>query len=134
MDNLNNENNNYTEVNQDSFNASEPDSGNVTLSENQGEYVKPKVKGAKDGLWSLLIGVAITVINCVMGASLLNGGRFFFGGILIILPLAGIATAIHAFKLDGAQKIMGIFGLILNALGTLAAIGFILLGIVSKFL
>ena len=135
MDNLNTENNNYTEVNQDGFTVNEPESGsNVTLSENQGEYVQPKVKGGKEGLWSLIIGLVVTVINCAMGFSLISGGRFFFGGIFIIFPLFGLTRAFAAFKLDGAQKILGIFGLILNGLGTLAAIGFIILGIVSKFL
>ena len=71
------------------------------------------MKNGKEGLSSLIIGLIFLVVNCGILGLALSGFPFVFGGIFIIFPIAGLVSAFQAFKLDGAQRIMGIVGLIL---------------------
>ena len=103
---------------------------NVTLSENQGEYKQPKVKADKDGLWSMICGLILIVLNCVM----IGLDRVFIGWLLIVLPIFGVVKAVSGIKMGGAQRIMGIFGIILNVIGALGLILLVGLAILSKFL
>lgn len=109
--------------------------GNISFSDNAEGYEDAPIKSkpAKNGLTSLIIGIIFTIVNCVMGISLLSGNVFVFGGIFIIFPILGLINGIQAFKAEGAQKIMGIFGFILNVFTTLGALLFVIAGIIAKF-
>lgn len=108
----------------------------VTFSENTEGYQDAEIntKPEKNGAASLVIGIIFTVVNCAMGISLLNGGRFIFGGLFAIVPIVGLVCGIKAFKEEGSQKIMGIIGFILNIFTTIGAVAFLILGIISKFI
>jgi len=84
--------------------------------------------GDKEGLWSLVIGVIFNVVNCVM----LFLPVYLFGGIFVIFPIFGFVKGIKGIKLGGIQTVLGIIGLVLNAIAFLGALGFVLLGILSK--
>lgn len=114
----------------------EVEGSTVTFSENAEGYEDApiNVKPETNGLTSLLIGLIFTVINCVMTGLLLSGSTFVFGGIFIIFPIWGLVSGIKAFKAEGAQKIMGIIGFILNIFTTIGAAIFFVLGIISKFI
>ncbi len=91
-----------------------------------------KMLRGKDGLSSLIVGGIFLVLNCIMLGLALTGNGFLFGGILILVPIAGIITGFTALKQGGSQKIMGIIGILLNAFNTLVSIAVILLGLLSK--
>ena len=136
MDNNNFDYENEKQIDGNSF-GSETDNSfgsevnsNVTLSQNQGEYKEPKVKGGKEGLWSLVSGLVLVVLNCVM----LGIDRVFIGWLLIVLPIFGIVNGVNGIKAGGAQRIMGIIGIILNVIGAIGLILLIGLAILSKFL
>ncbi|MCR4930625.1 MAG: hypothetical protein K5988_11605 [Lachnospiraceae bacterium] len=134
MDNFNNyqENENQNqEFNDNSYESQEVNS-TVSFSDTDAPEGNINVKQTKNGLTSLIIGLIFTLLNCGMGTSALLGGPFIFGGLLIILPIYGVVAAFGAFKQDGGQKIMGIFGLILNIIAALVALVIIILGFISK--
>ena len=82
----------------------------------------------KDGLWSLIIGVIFNVVNCVM----LVLPVYLFGGIFVIFPIFGFIKGINGIKTGGIQTVLGIIGLVLNAIAFLGALGFLIVGILSK--
>ena len=90
------------------------------------------MNNGKEGLTSFIIGLIFLIVNCGVLVLAMSGFPFVFGGIFIIFPIAGIAGAIKAFKLDGAQRILGIIGLILNVFSGLEAIILIILGVIAK--
>jgi len=91
------------------------------------------MNNGKEGLTSFIIGIIFLIVNCGVLLLAMNGFPFVFGGIFIIFPIVGIASAIKAFKIDGVQRILGIIGLILNLFSGLEAVILIILGIISKF-
>ena len=84
--------------------------------------------GDKEGLWSLIIGVIFNVVNCVM----LFLPVYLFGGIFVIFPIFGIIKGVAGIKLGGIQTVLGIIGIILNVIAFLGALGFVILGLLSK--
>ena len=84
--------------------------------------------GDKEGLWSLVIGVIFNIVNCVM----VFMPVYLFGGIFIIFPAVGFVKGIAGIKLGGVQTILGIIGMVLNAIAFLGALGFLIIGILSK--
>ena len=84
--------------------------------------------GDKEGLWSLVIGVIFNIVNCVM----VFLPVYLFGGIFVIVPILGFVKGINGIKLGGIQTVLGIIGLVLNAIAFLGALGFLILGILSK--
>ena len=82
----------------------------------------------KDGLWALVIGVIFNIVNCVM----LFLPVYLFGGIFVIFPVVGFVKGINGIKLGGVQTILGIIGLVLNVIAFLGALGFVILGLLSK--
>ena len=84
--------------------------------------------GDKEGLWSLVIGVIFNIVNCVM----VFLPVYLFGGIFVIFPVIGFVKGINGIKLGGVQTILGIIGMVLNAIAFLGALGFVILGILSK--
>lgn len=93
-----------------------------------GKVVQHKIKGDKDGLSSLIIGIIFNVVNCVM----LFLPVYLFGGIFIIFPLVGFVKGINGIKSGGLQLVLGIFGIVLNIIAFLGALGFVIIGILSK--
>lgn len=134
MDNFNNyqENDNQNQEFTDNTYESQEVNSTVSLSDTDAPEGNINVKQSKNGLTSLIIGIIFTVLNCGMGTSALLGGPFLFGGLLIILPIYGVVAAFGAFKQDGAQKVLGIFGLILNIIAALVALVIIILGFIAK--
>ena len=82
----------------------------------------------KDGLCALVIGVIFNIVNCVM----LFLPVYLFGGIFVIFPVVGFVKGINGIKLGGVQTILGIIGLVLNVIAFLGALGFVILGLLSK--
>ena len=134
MDNFNNyqENDNQNQEFTDNTYESQEVNSTVSLSDTDAPEGNINVKQSKNGLTSLIIGIIFTVLNYGMGTSALLGGPFLFGGLLIILPIYGVVAAFGAFKQDGAQKVLGIFGLILNIIAALVALVIIILGFIAK--
>ena len=134
MDNFNNyqENDNQNQEFTDNTYESQEVNSTVSLSDTDAPEGNINVKQSKNGLTSLIIGIIFTVLNCGMGTSAWLGGPFLFGGLLIILPIYGVVAAFGAFKQDGAQKVLGIFGLILNIIAALVALVIIILGFIAK--
>ena len=91
------------------------------------------MNNGREGLTAFIIGLIFLFVNCGVLVLAMSGLPFVFGGIFIIFPIAGIASSIKAFKLDGAQRILGIIGLILNLLSGLEAVILIIMGLISKF-
>ena len=85
----------------------------------------------KDGLSSLLIGIIFLVVNCAMLGMAFFGPGFLYGGIFIIVPICGLVSGFKAVKEDN-QRVLGIVGIILNAINTLSSLGIIILGFISK--
>ena len=134
MDNFNNyqENDNQNQEFTDNTYESQEVNSTVSLSDTDAPEGNINVKQSKNGLTSLIIGIIFTELNCGMGTIALLGGPFLFGGLLIILPIYGVVAAFGAFKQDGAQKVLGIFGLILNIIAALVALVIIILGFIAK--
>ncbi len=77
-------------------------------------------------LGSMICGIISNVLNLIMTCAMFGSGSFRFGGIFIIIPISGLITGISSLK--QGSGIPGIIAIILNAIGTLGALGFILLG------
>ena len=90
--------------------------------------MRTRGEGDKEGLWSLVIGVIFNIVNCVM----VFLPVYLFGGIFVIFPILGFVKGINGIKLGGIQTVLGIIGLVLNAIAFLGALGFLILGILSK--
>ena len=90
--------------------------------------MRTRGEGDKEGLWSLVIGVIFNIVNCVM----VFLPVYLFGGIFVIFPILGFVKGINGIKLGGIQTVLGIIGIVLNAFAFLGALGFLIVGILSK--
>ena len=73
------------------------------------------------------MGAISIVLNVIMVFSMFNTGSFRYGGIFIIIPISGIISGFSGLKQGGV--VGSVIGIVLNAIGAIGALGFILLGI-----
>ena len=78
-------------------------------------------------LSSIIMGAISIVLNVIMVFSLFSTGSFRYGGIFIIIPISGIISGFSGLKQGGV--VGSVIGIVLNAIGAIGALGFILLGI-----
>lgn len=89
------------------------------------------MKNLNPAVSALILGIISNILNCIMTIVALWSGGFVFGGIFIILPIAGIANSATALK-AGISRPLAIVSLILNIIGTIVAGIFVLVGIIGK--
>lgn len=82
------------------------------------------------GLSSLIIGIIMNIVNMVMTCVMLFSGYMLFGGLFIIIPIAGIASSVKGIKLG--QGPIAIIALILNIIATLGSLLLTAIGIFFK--
>ena len=80
---------------------------------------------------SLIMGIISNVLNLVMTCVYFTTDAFAAGGIFIIFPISGLISGFQALKQNGMSPIL-IVSFILNAIGTLWALGFIILLFIYK--
>lgn len=82
---------------------------------------------------SLIMGIISNVLNLIMTCVIFTTGYFAAGGIFIIFPISGLVSGFQALKQNGMSPVL-IVSFILNAIGTLGALGFIVLLVINKAL
>jgi len=87
---------------------------------------------AKKAKTSLILGIILNVLNLGMMCSTLFGGGFLYGGIFIILAIAGIQNANLGRK--SSKRGMATAGLVLNIVAVVFSALFLILGFVLKFM
>lgn len=87
---------------------------------------------AKKAKTSLILGIILNVLNLGMMCSTLFGGGFLYGGLFIILAIAGIQNANLGRK--SSKKGMATAGLVLNIIAVVFSALFLILGFVLKFM
>lgn len=87
---------------------------------------------AKKAKTSLILGIILNVLNLGMMCSTLFGGGFLYGGIFIILAIAGIQNANLGRK--SSKRGMATAGLVLNIIAVVFSALFLILGFVLKFM
>ena len=87
---------------------------------------------AKKAKTSLILGIILNVLNLGMMCSTLFGGGFVYGGLFIILAIAGIQNANLGRK--SSKKGMATAGLVLNIIAVVFSALFLILGFVLKFM
>ena len=87
---------------------------------------------AKKAKTSLILGIILNVLNLGMMCSTLLGGGFLYGGLFIILAIAGIQNANLGRK--SSKKGMATVGLVLNIIAVVVSALFLILGFVLKFM
>lgn len=87
---------------------------------------------AKKAKTSLILGIILNVLNLGMMCSTLLGGGFLYGGLFIILAIAGIQNA--NFGRKSSKKGMATAGLVLNIIAVVVSALFLILGFVLKFM
>ena len=87
---------------------------------------------AKKAKTSLILGIILNVLNLGMMCSTLLGGGFLYGGLFIILAIAGIQNANLGRK--SSKKGMATAGLVLNIIAVVVSALFLILGFVLKFM
>lgn len=87
---------------------------------------------AKKAKTSLILGIILNVLNLGMMCSTLLGGGFLYGGLFIILAIAGIQNA--NFGRKSSKKGMATAGLVLNIIAVVFSALFLILGFVLKFM
>lgn len=87
---------------------------------------------AKKAKTSLILGIILNVLNLGMMCSTLFGGGFLYGGIFIILAIAGIQNANLGRK--SSKRGMATAGLVLNIIAVVVSALFLILGFVLKFM
>lgn len=87
---------------------------------------------AKKAKTSLILGIILNVLNLGMICSTLFGDGFLYGGLFIILAIAGIQNANLGRK--SSQKGMATAGLVLNIIAVVFSALFLILGLVLKFM
>ena len=87
---------------------------------------------AKKAKTSLILGIILNVLNLGMMCSTLFGGGFLYGGLFIILAIAGIQNANLGRK--SSKKGMATAGLVLNIIAVVVSALFLILGFVLKFM
>ena len=87
---------------------------------------------AKKAKTSLILGIILNVLNLGMMCSTLLGGGFLYGGLFIILAIAGIQNA--NFGRKSSKKGMATAGLVLNIIAVVVSSLFLILGFVLKFM
>ena len=87
---------------------------------------------AKKAKTSLILGIILNVLNLGMMCSTLFGGGFLYGGLFIILAIAGIQNANLGRK--SSKKGMATAGLVLNIIAVVFSALFLILGVVLKFM
>lgn len=87
---------------------------------------------AKKAKTSLILGIILNVLNLGMMCSTLLGGGFLYGGLFIILAIAGIQNANLGRK--SSKKGMATAGLVLNIIAVVFSALFLILGFVLKFM
>lgn len=87
---------------------------------------------AKNAKTSLILGIILNVLNLGMMCSTLFGGGFLYGGIFIILAIAGIQNANLGRK--SSKRGMATAGLVLNIIAVVFSALFLILGFVLKFM
>lgn len=87
---------------------------------------------AKKAKTSLILGIILNVLNLGMMCSTLFGGGFLYGGLFIILAIAGIQNANLGRK--SSKRGMATAGLVLNIIAVVFSALFLILGFVLKFM
>ena len=87
---------------------------------------------AKKAKTSLILGIILNVLNLGMMCSTLFGGGFLYGGIFIILAIAGIQNANLGRK--SSKRGLATAGLVLNIIAVVFSALFLILGFVLKFM
>lgn len=88
-------------------------------------------KNANPQTSALVLGIISNVLNLIMTCVIFTTGYFVAGGIFIIFPISGLISGFQALKQNGMSPAL-IVSFILNAIGTLGALGFIILLFLNK--
>lgn len=118
------DNENYVNENYDNFTNVEDYNENVDMNPKK----RTKFQGSyTPGKSSLICGIIINVVFCILYAIIFFTGYYFVGTILVLAPIYGIVMGVQGIKEGGGQRVMGIFGLLLNVAAILGALLFIAL-------
>lgn len=78
---------------------------------------------------SLILGIISNVFNLIMTCVMFSTGYFIAGWISVVFPIYGLINSFKALKLNGMSGML-IASFILNAIGLLGGIVFLILWIV----
>lgn len=88
-------------------------------------------KNANPQTSALVLGIISNVLNLIMTCVMFTADVVAVGGIFIVFPIYGFVNAFKALKQNGMNAII-IVSFILNAIGMLGALGFVVIYILAR--